>query len=421
MGPRFSGRAVRQRHLVMALLCALGVILYIDRICISLALPAIQDELEIAPELLGWISVAFSISYALFEIPSGHLGDRHGARGVLTRITVWWSVFTALTGAAMGFGSLLVTRFLFGAGEAGAWPNASSVVSKWFPSHQRARAMGIFGAATAIGGGLSPLIVIPIQRAYGWRASFFAFAVAGVVWATVWYAWFRDTPAEKGVPADELAELGHVPPRASNAIRWSVALRQPSMWGLIAMDFCYLYTAFFTVFWLPTYLVKGRGFTDDELRWTAVIWVGAMIGNLIGGVISDGSVRRLGLRAGRRAVGAAGMVIVASGILVAALTDSKEVAIGAFTLCAITGGVIQANSFATCIDIGGRHVGTVAGAMNTSAQLGGALSAIAFGYLVKLGDSYDLPLYVMATVTLLGTAGWWAIDASKLLVPDDGL
>ncbi len=158
---------MRQRHLVMALLCILGVILYIDRICISIALPTIQNELAIAPELLGWISVAFSISYALFEIPSGHLGDRRGPRGVLARITLWWSVFTALTGAAVGFGSLLVTRFLFGAGEAGAWPNASSVVSKWFPANARARAMGIFGAATAVGGGLSPLIVIPIQHAYG--------------------------------------------------------------------------------------------------------------------------------------------------------------------------------------------------------------------------------------------------------------
>ena len=166
-----------------------------------------QAELDIAPELLGWISVAFSISYALFEIPSGHLGDRYGARGVLARITLWWSAFTALTGAAMGFTSLLITRFLFGAGEAGAWPNVSLVVSKWYPARSRARAMGVFGAATAIGGGLSPLIVLPIQEAFGWRASFFVFGVAGILWALGWYAWFRETPAEQGASATELEAL----------------------------------------------------------------------------------------------------------------------------------------------------------------------------------------------------------------------
>lgn len=400
----------------MALLCLLGVILYIDRICISIALPTIQRELDIAPELLGWVSVAFSVSYALFEIPSGHWGDRFGARGVLARITLWWSVFTALTGAATGFATLLVTRFLFGAGEAGAWPNVSSVVSKWFPANARARAMGVFGAATAIGGGLSPLIVIPIQQAYGWRASFFVFGAAGVLWAIAWYVWFRDTPAEKGASDRELRELGPVPPRAEHGLPWKGTLRQPNIWGLMAMDVAYIYTAFFAIFWLPTYLVKAHAFTDDELKWTAVVWVGAMVGNLIGGVISDASVRRLGLRAGRRVVGAVGMVVIALATSLAALTASKVIVLAAFTLSAITGGVIQANAFATCIDIGGRHVGSVAGAMNTAGQLGGALSAIAFGYLVKLSGNYEVPVLVMAAVALLGAASWWAIDASKPVV-----
>lgn len=185
------------------------------------------------------------------------------------------------------------------------------------------------------------------------------------------------------------------------------------------MDFAYIYRAFFTVFWLPTYLVRARGFTDDELRWIAVIWVGAMIGNLVGGVLSDAAVRQFGRRIGRRVVGAGSMVIVASAFLLAALTDSKQLTIGVFTVAAIAGGVVQANAFATCIDVGGRHVGTVAGAMNTAGQLGGALSALAFGYLVKLGGSYEVPLFVMGGTTLLGTLSWWAIDASKLIVPEE--
>ncbi len=410
---------MRQRYFVMALLCVLGVILYIDRICISIALPAMQKDLEIEPERLGWISVVFSLSYALFEIPSGHLGDKRGARGVLTRITIWWSAFTALTGAAMGFGSLLITRFLFGAGEAGAWPNTSTVVSKWFPADQRARAMGVFGAATAIGGGLSPLIVIPIQQTYGWRASFFVFALAGISWAIVWQWWFRDTPAEKGASAEELAELGPVKPPPRHALRWSVALREPSMWGLLVVAFGYLYTAFFTVFWMPTFLVNARQFDDDELKWIAIVWIGAMVGCFVGGMVSDAAVRVLGLLAGRRLVGFGGLILFAGAFLVASVTDDKAVTLGAFTVCGILGGMIQTNAFATCIDIGGRHVGTVAGAMNTIAQLGGAASALAFGYLVKLSGGYDVPMYVMVGVTFVCAFGWYWIDAGKPLVVDD--
>ncbi len=404
---------------MMALLCVLGVILYLDRICISLALPAIQKDLEIEPELLGWISVAFSISYAVFEIPTGHLGDRYGARSVLARITIVWSVFTALTGAAVGFVSLLITRFLFGAGEAGAWPNVSGVVSRWFPAHSRARAMGVFGAATAIGGSLSPLIVIPIQQAYGWRFSFFVFAAVGVLWAVAWYGWFRNSPTEKGVSPEELAELGRVQPQAEHGLRWSVALRQRTIWGLIWMDFAHIYQAFFAVFWMPTFLTKGRAFTEDDLKWTALVWVGAIAGNLVGGVISDAAARAFGRRVGRRAVGLAGMLINTLLLALVALTSEKEIAIGALTLVGITSGVFQANAFATCIDIGGRHVGTVAGVMNTAGQLGGAASAIAFGYLVKLGDSYDLPVFVMSAVTLAGAFGWFLIDAGTPLVADE--
>ena len=408
---------MRHRHVVMTLLCGLAIILYLDRICISVALPRIQEELRIAPEHLGWVSVAFSIAYAAFEIPSGHMGDRRGARGVLTRIVVWWSAFTALTGAATGLSSLVVTRFLFGAGEAGAWPNASSAVSKWFPLRTRAKAMGAFGAATQIGGGLSPLIVIPIQERYGWRASFFAFALLGVAWAIVWYAWFRDSPFEKrGVRQIEIAELGHVPPRAPHGLPWSTALRTKSMWGLIAMDFAYVYAAYFVVFWMPTYLVKARGFTEPELRWIAVAWIGGVVGNAGGGVVSDALVARLGLRVGRRIAGASGLTVGAIGFALAAIASGKVATLAALTLTFIAFGLSQATSFATCIDIGRSHAGTVAGVMNTAGQIGGALSAVAFGYIMKATGSYDVPMIVMAVVAAMGAAAWGLIDASKPLV-----
>ncbi len=411
---------MRHRHLVLALLCALGVVLYIDRVCISVALPRIQEDLRIAPEHLGWISVAFSIAYAAFEIPSGHLGDRAGPRRVLTRIVVWWSAFTALTGAAMGLPSLLVTRFLFGAGEAGAWPNASIAIARWFPLRKRATAMGAFGAATQVGGALSPLIVVPIQQRFGWRASFFVFAVLGVAWAIAWYAWFRDTPAQKaGVRAVELEETAGAPPPPAHGLPWRVALRSGTMWSLMASWFAAVYCGYFSVFWMPTYLVKARAFGEGELRWVAVAWIAGMLGNAGGGATSDALVTRFGLGRGRRV--AAGVGLGAAGIAYAALavTHDKVAVIAILSVAFALWGFFQANGFAVCIDVGRSHAGTVAAAMNTAGQLGGAISAVVFGYIAKVSGSYDVPIVVMAVVAVAGTAPWWFIDASRELVVAD--
>src|SRR5262245_6656346 len=188
---------MKYRHRVLGLLVVLFAITYIDRVCISVAGPRMQEDLHIDPVGWGWVTAMFTLAYGLFEIPTGALGDRIGARRVLTRVVLWWSAFTSLTGLVSNYYVLLITRFCFGAGEAGAFPNAAVVVSRWFPPTQRARTAGVLLMASQIGGAVAPLLVLPIQIRYGWRASFYTFGVIGVVWAVVWYAWFRDTPAEK--------------------------------------------------------------------------------------------------------------------------------------------------------------------------------------------------------------------------------
>src|SRR5262245_10703903 len=199
---------MRYRHGVLGFLFFLSIITYVDRVCISVAGTRMQSELRLSPSDWGWVTGAFTLSYALFEIPSGALADRIGSRRVLTRIVLWWSAFTALTGRANGLFTLLITRFLFGAGEAGAYPGAASSISRWFPATQRARATSVVWMASRIGGAISPLLVVPIQAAYGWRAAFYIFGVAGVVWCAAWYLWYRDTPAQmQGVSAQEVAEI----------------------------------------------------------------------------------------------------------------------------------------------------------------------------------------------------------------------
>ena len=176
---------MNHRRQVLGLLVLLFAITYLDRVCISVAGPRMQADLHIDPIGWGWVTGVFTLGYCLFEIPTGVLGDRMGPRRVLTRIVLWWSAFTALTGTMTSYAPLLVTRFLFGAGEAGAFPNASVVVSRWFPPSQRATISGVTLMASQIGGGLAPLLVVPIQMRYGWRASFYVFDVLGVIWATV--------------------------------------------------------------------------------------------------------------------------------------------------------------------------------------------------------------------------------------------
>jgi len=177
---------LKKRQVVLLFLVALAIITFLDRISISVAAPRIQEELQIPPEKWGWVLGAFVLSYGLFEVPTGAMGDRSGQRGVLTRIVVWWSTFTALTGVVTGYPALLATRFLFGAGEAGAYPNIAGALARWFPTAERARTQGFIWAASRLGGALAPLIVVPLQSSIGWRPAFFVLGAAGIIWAVCW-------------------------------------------------------------------------------------------------------------------------------------------------------------------------------------------------------------------------------------------
>lgn len=214
-----------------------------------------QEALNIGPVAWGWVTGMFTLAYAAFEVPSGALGDRLGPRKVLTRIVLWWSAFTSLTGMVSNYYLLLATRFLFGMGEAGAFPNAGVVISRWFPPRRRTSAWGVAMMASQIGGALTPFLVVPIQMRYGWRASFYVFGLIGAAWAAVWYRWFRDSPAEMpGISAQEIAEIG-VTTRAPHALPWRRAIRSVNLWCVMLMAGSYGYTLYFFQSWLATYLV----------------------------------------------------------------------------------------------------------------------------------------------------------------------
>jgi MFS transporter, ACS family, glucarate transporter len=402
------------------MLALLSVITYLDRVCIAVAGPRMQDDLHISPEMWGWVTSVFFLSYSAFEIPTGALGDRVGPRKVLTRIVLWWSAFTSLTGAVTSYPILLLVRFCFGMGEAGAYPNASIVIGRWMPSLNRARAWGIVWMTAQIGGALSPVLVVPIQVRYGWQASFYLFGFLGVIWAIVWYAWFRDSPSEKpGVTAAELAEIGPPAPAGHGGFPWSVALRSAAIWRIAAIGACYVYSLAFFQSWLQTYLVKGRGYTEAALVLSSLPYLVGGCANGIGGFASDRLVRRFGLRNGRRALGVFGLGFAAI-FMTATIVTTGGVWSLVFLSLAYAGILAQQpNLCAVCLDVGRRNAGAVFGFMNTAANAASAVSSIAFGYMVGYFGNYDAPFVPMVAMLCVGTWLWLTVDPEHQLVGEE--
>ena len=226
-------RPTRVRYLVIVFAVALAVVTYIDRVCISQAAPLISRDLHFSKEQMGYVFSAFVLAYALFEIPSGYLGDRFGARKVLMRIVIWWSFFTAATGWVWNLGSLLVTRFLFGAGEAGCFPNLAKMFTNWLPRHERSRAVGVMWLSARWGGAFTPRLVVWVLTFVSWRYAFGLFGAVGIVWAIWFYFWFRDRPRDhRSVNAGELELLKETQRNSAGHadVPWDKLLASPTVW-----------------------------------------------------------------------------------------------------------------------------------------------------------------------------------------------
>jgi ACS family glucarate transporter-like MFS transporter len=430
-----------RRHAVLALLAVLSVVTYLDRICISVAGPYVQEELELTPEEWSWVLNAFIISYGLFEIPSGALGDRLGHARVLTRIVVWWSAFTALTGLAWNYAVLVVTRFLFGAGEAGAYPNITGVIGRWFPAGERARAQGIVWAASRVGGALSPLLVVPLLRAVGWHGTFFLFGALGFAWAVVWSRGYRalarSLPAEPArAGGTEAAGGGRT--EGADATRgggaenkrgcaplagvpWRILFRSRQLWLIMLMYWCYVWGSIFYLGWFPTYLVKGRGLSLEEMSlFAALPFVLGALGNAVGGRLGDRLVRRYGLSLGRRLMGTTCLLLSAALLAATALTTGKMTGV---VLLALGFGVMDCmlpSAWSLCVDVGGRHSGAVSGAMNTAGSAGGFACTWLFGQLVGAVGDYSNPMFFIAGMVSFAACLFWLIDPTKPIFPPAG-
>ena len=417
--------ASRTRVVVLAFAFLLAVITYLDRVCISAAAPFITNDLHLTTLQMGKVFSAFALAYSLFEIPSGWLGDINGPRRVLTRIVLWWSGFTMLTGAALGYPSLVATRFLFGAGEAGAFPNMSRSLSRWFPLRERGKANGGMFFGSRVGGMLSVPIALLLIGRWGWRASFVIVGALGLVWAAAWFAWYRDRPSDHpAVSPSELAwieqdrHVRHAGPVRQDgqepATPWRALVRSRNLYAICAMYFTYGYGLYFYFTWLPTYLIQVLGFSVLSGGLLAGLpFLCAGLANLAGGWLTDVLARDRGLRAARCGLGFS--AFFAGALLTLASTLAPQPIAKAVLLALALGSVDLSLGacWAVCLDIGRDHAGVVTGCMNTFSNLGGMLTPIVVAYTVDRWASWTFPFYVTAIVYAAGAFIWLTIDPTQ--------
>jgi sugar phosphate permease len=408
--------SMKYRYKVLSILVVLSVITFLDRVCMNVVSKYVKEDLHLDNQQLGFILGAFSLSYALFELPTGILGDRIGPRKVLTRVVIWWSACTALTGAAFGYVYLIVIRFLFGAGEAGAYPNASIAIARWFPAHETGKAQSAIWAAARLGGALTPLMVIPLVHAVGWRMAFLVLGCIGMVWAICWHAWFRDEPSQmKGISPNEIIEIEAARKQIiSHNIEWKKVIVDPNIRNLMLMCHLFFYASYFFTNWSATYFQEGRGLSEEDSKnFIALSYFLGAIGCVVGGFVSDWLVKKRGLVFGRRAVAVVGLGLSAVFFLFAGLTTNNQLAGYLLACCVFSKDLALPVAFATCVDIGKQHAGTVTGTMNFAGQLGGFFITIIFGIIVKQTHNFQLPLFLISGCLLVSALLWLKIDPTK--------
>jgi MFS transporter, ACS family, glucarate transporter len=403
-------KPTRTRYRVVVLAIGLAVLSYVQRVAISGAAVPIAHDLRLSKQQMGLVFGAFGLAYALFEIPAGLMGDRLGVRRALTRIVLAWSAFTALTGAAWSVASLVVIRFLFGAGEAGCFPNLTRMLSAWLPARERVTAQSLLWACTRWGGAVTPPLTLICIQWFGWRWAFAGFAALGLVWCGIFLAWFKDDPATHGaVNAEErkMLEASRTLTTHGSERNWLRLLltRRVAVLGL--QYFCFSYVWYFYITWLPTYLREGRGQSAEDAALFAMLpLLFGGFGSLAGGI----AARRLP----RRAIAIGGFA--ATAVLLIAFTRIEHVApaMVVMGLASFSSDLTMPISWDTCVDIGAGYTATVAATMNMLGNLAGFVAPVVGGMMLqRMGTGtagWNLLIETMAGAAVVSALCWLYLD-----------
>ena len=423
-----QGRMSRQRFVLISILFFHSVNTYMDRVCIASAADYIIKDLSISKEMLGLILGIFAVGYALFQVPSGWIADRFGPRKALTIVVSVWSVFTALTGAARNALQMLVLRFMFGVGEAGAFPGATQAFFRWLPVKERGLAHGINFSGSRLGAAFSLFLMPWLISVIGWRWTFVVNGVIGIIWATVWLVWFRDNPKDnKKINKAELdyIEQGRVS-EFTTTIRASFAEVFTSLNMSLAMVqyFASNVTFFISLTWLPSYIRNQWPDDPNAIYYSAVPLIFAAFANWIAGSMVTGLFKK-GYHVGsRRATAIVGFSLGVIGLILATqtknldflTTDKAQLYWFVFCFGLATFGVDMtlSPSWAFCNDIGGANSGAVSGSMNMVGNIGAAMSAIIFPLMLNEQTGSANAFFVLAAgLNFVAIATWFFMNPNR--------
>jgi ACS family glucarate transporter-like MFS transporter len=400
----------------------LAVLLYVDRVCISAAEGPIRDELKLSEKEFGWAMSAFALGYALCQTPAGMLADRYGPRVVLMAVVTLWSVFTGLTGAVSGLFVLLLVRFLFGCGEAGAFPGMARAIYAWIPMSERGIAQGVNFSGGRLGAAFALPGIASLVEWLGWRSTFVVLMLVGFVWATGWFLWFRNDPTEHpGLSAEERERIlstrqqaAH--PKSRGRLTASILLSSANLWRLMLQYFASNFTFFFCLTWLFPYLKRTYQLDSVTTGWYASApFVCGALGNVCAGWLVDRIFRAGRWRLSRLVPAVAGFALAAGGLLATAAAQTPSAAVAWLSLAVFGADMTLSPSWAVCVDIGQRHSGAVSGTMNMAGNLGSFVTALAFPYLLAATGSHVAFFYVAAGLNLLAIALWLGVRPEQPL------
>lgn len=417
-----SGKPTFVRLQVLGLVVMVYFITYLDRVLLSNALPTIQKQFGFSIGTMGLVLGCYNWAYALFQIPGGWFGDRVGPRIALASVVIWWSVFTFITGFSVSVTMMMVCLFLIGMGEAGAFPISNRALSRWMLPTERGMAQGITHAGSRLASAAAPVLVATLIGAYGWHLPFYAFAGIGIIWAMVWLYFYRDVPREHArVNAAERHKIETAlgAPKRRQPIPWGLIFSSRQMWTIAGMYFCYGYCLNMFLAWYPKYLDSARGYTLAEMGFFASLPLAAgVVGDILGGVISDAIIHRTGrIKFARQSVAITGFLIAAVCVPLAVFEPDRYLSAALFGAAVFGLELVVGNAWAVTLDIGGSFAGSCSAVMNTLGNIGGAIVATATGFIVS-AYSWNAAFYVVSALAVIGALLFTQIDAGRKLAPD---
>jgi len=392
--------------------------LYIDRACISAAKDSIVSDLSLSLTQWGWIMAAFTLGYSLFQTPTGYIADSKGPRLVLTFIVVFWSVLTTLTGFMKSFFSMLLVRFFFGAGEAGAFPALSKVVFNWFPLKERGIVQGINFSGARIGAAIALPFVAFLINEIGWRHSFAFFGFIGISFGVIWFIVFRDKPEDYKFIGEEerdyILKNRQQPSGMKTSLPFSKILKSKNMWLAMGQYIASNFTFYFTLSWMYPYLKDRFALGGVEAGFYASIpLIAGALGNWVSGFMVDYLYAKKGLTFSRRVPAVIGFLLAAFGMTAMLFANTPQISIIFLSVAIFGADMTLSPSWSFCIDIAKENAGAVSGTMNMAGNLGAFVTIIAFPYLLEWTGNHQVFFYVCSALSLLAIAMWWFMDPLK--------